>query len=99
MDTEGLVLGLQKDAQYSCGEIKLTSKDLILFYTDGITDALNAIGERFEEDRLINILDKLCKNSYSSQEILNKIFKKLDDFTGLNGHLQDDASIVVFQLK
>ena len=29
----------------------------------------------------------------------NKIFKKLDDFTGQDRHLEDDASIVIFQLK
>ena len=32
-------------------------------------------------------------------KILNKIFKKLDDFTGQNRHLEDDASMVIFQLK
>ena len=99
LDNEGLVLGLQKDAEYKCGEIQLYEKDLILYYTDGVTDTSNALGERFDEHRLIDILSKLCKQSYSSQEILNKIFKKLDDFTGQNRHLEDDASIVVFQLK
>ena len=99
LDTEGLVLGLQKDAEYKCGEIKLCQNDLVLYYTDGVTDTSNAQGERFEEERLIKILSKLCKQSYSSQEILNKIFKKLDDFTGKDRHLEDDASIVVFKLK
>ena len=99
LDTEGLVLGLQKDAEYHCGEIKLEKNDLVLYYTDGVTDTSNALGERFEEERLTKTLSKLCKKSYSSQEILNKIFKKLDDFTGQNRHLEDDASIVVFQLK
>jgi len=99
LDSEGLVLGLQNDAEYHCGEIKLNSNDLVLYYTDGIIDTSNSLGERFDEDRLIKTLTKLCKQSYSSQEILNKIFKKLDDFTGQNRHLEDDASIVVFQLK
>ena len=57
------------------------------------------MGERFDEKRLIKTLTKLCKQSYTSQEILNKIFKKLDDFTGQNRHLEDDASMVIFQLK
>ena len=99
LDTEGFVLGLQKDAEYKCGEIKLNANDLILYYTDGITDTSNVLGERFDEERLIKTLSKLCKQSYSSQEILNKIFKKLDDFTGQNRHLEDDASIVVFKLR
>ena len=99
MDTEGLVLGLQKDAEYQYGQIKLNENDLILYYTDGVIDTSNSLGERFDEDRLIKTLIKLCKRSYSSQEILNKLFKKLDDFTGQNRHLEDDASMVIFQLK
>ena len=99
LDAEGLVLGLQKDAEYNCGEIKLNLNDLVLYYTDGVIDASNSLGERFDEERLIKILTKLCKQSYSSQEILNKIFKKLDDFTGQNRHLEDDASMVIFQLR
>ena len=99
LDAEGFVLGLQKDADYHCGEIKLNEKDLVLYYTDGVIDTSNSLGERFDEERLINTLTKLCRQSYTSQEILNKIFKKLDDFTGQNRHLEDDASMVIFQLK
>ncbi len=99
LDAEGFVLGLQKDAEYHCGEIKLHENDLVLYYTDGVTDASNSLGQRFDEERLIKILTKLCKQSYTSQEILNKIFKKLDDFTGQNRHLEDDASMVIFQLR
>ncbi len=99
LDAEGFVLGLQKDAEYHCGEIKLNENDLVLYYTDGVIDTSNSLGQRFDEERLIKTLTKLCKQSYTSQEILNKIFKKLDDFTGQNRHLEDDASIVVFQLK
>ena len=98
LDAEGFVLGLQKNAEYKCGEIKLSEKDLVLFYTDGVIDTSNSLGERFDETRLIKILTKLCKQSYTSQEILNKLFKKLDDFTGQNRNLEDDASMIVFQL-
>jgi len=99
LDAEGFVLGLQKDAEYSCGEIKLNENDLVLYYTDGVIDTSNSLGQRFDEERLIKTFTKLCKQSYTSQEILNKIFKKLDDFTGQNRHLEDDASMVIFQLK
>ena len=98
LDAEGFVIGLQRNAEYNCGEIKLNENDLVLYYTDGVIDTSNSLGERFDEERLIQILTKLCKQSYTSQEILNKIFKKLDDFTGQNRHLEDDASIVVFKV-
>ena len=99
LDAEGFVLGLQKDAEYHCGEIKLNQNDLVLYYTDGVIDTSNSLGQRFDEERLIKTLTKLCKQSYTSQEILNKIFKKLDDFRGQNRNLEDDASMVIFQLK
>ena len=99
LDTEGFVLGLQKEAQFNCGEIKLNENDLVLYYTDGVIDTSNSLGERFDEERLIKTLTKLCKQSYTSQEILNKIFKKLDEFTGQNRNLEDDASMVIFQLN
>ncbi len=99
LDAEGFVLGLQKDAEYNCCEIKLNENDLVLYYTDGVIDTSNSLGERFDEERLIKTLTKLCKQSHTSQEILNRVFKKLDDFTGQNRHLEDDASIVVLQLK
>jgi sigma-B regulation protein RsbU (phosphoserine phosphatase) len=99
LDAEGFVLGLQKDAEYQCGEIKLSENDLVLYYTDGVIDTSNSLGKRFDEESLIKIFTKLCKQSFTSQEILNKIFKKLDDFTGQNRHLEDDASMVIFQLK
>jgi len=99
LDAKGFVLGLQQDAEYHCGEIKLNQNDLVLYYTDGVIDTSNSLGQRFDEERLIKTFTKLCKQSYTSQEILNKIFKKLDDFTGQNRHLEDDASMIIFQLK
>ena len=99
LDAQGFVLGLQQNAEYNCGEIKLNENDLVLYYTDGVIDTSNSLGERFDEARLIKILTKLCKQSYTSQEILNKIFKKLDDFTGQNRNLDDDASMIIFRLK
>ena len=99
LDTEGVVLGLQQDAEYQSAYIKLNQNDVILYYTDGVTDTSNSLGDRFDEMRLVKIFSKLCKQSYSSQEILNKIFRKLDEFTGQNRHLEDDASIVVFKLQ
>ena len=52
LDSDGFVLGLQSDAEYQCGQIQLDKNDVILYYTDGVTDTANALGERF--DRTFN---------------------------------------------
>ena len=99
LDAEGYVIGLQKDAEYQCVEIQLESSDLVLYYTDGITDTSNSSGERFGEKNLINTFTKLCKKELSSQSILNEIFKTLDKYSGNKQTLDDDASIVIFKLE
>ncbi len=99
LDADGFVLGLQNDAEYQCGQIQLQKNDAILYYTDGVTDTSNALGERFDEERLIKSFSKLCNKSLRSKEILNKIFKTLDEFTGKNRELNDDASMIVFQIN
>ena len=98
LDTEGFVLGLQNDSEYQCGQIQLNENDTILYYTDGVTDSSNSLGERFDEERLIKSFSKLCQQSLKSKEILNNIFKTLDEFTGKHRQLEDDASMVVFKL-
>ena len=55
LDAEGFVLGLQQEAEYQCSEIKLSENDLVLYYTDGVIDTSNSLGERFDEKRLIKI--------------------------------------------
>ncbi len=99
LDAEGYIIGLQKDAEYQCGEIQLESCDLILYYTDGITETSNSSGERFGEKNLISTFTKLCKKSLCSQEIINEIFSKLDKYSGNKKTLDDDASIVIFKLE
>jgi len=99
LDAEGYVIGLQKDAEYECGEIQLETSDLILYYTDGITETSNSSGERFGEKNLINTFTKLCKKALCSKDILNEIFKTLDKYSGNKKTLDDDASIVIFKLE
>ena len=99
LDAEGFIIGLQKDAEYQCGEIQLESSDLVLYYTDGITETSNSSGERFGEENLINTFTNLCKKALCAKDILNEIFKKLDKYSGNKKTLDDDASIVIFKLE
>ena len=72
LDADGFVLS-QKDAEYSCGSCL---KKMISFFITLMSNCTsNFLGERFDEERLIKTLTKLCKQSITSQEILNKILK------------------------
>ena len=52
LDAPGLLIGLQPEAEYGCGEIILQPGDVLLYYTDGVTEALALNGDRFDEARL-----------------------------------------------
>ena len=100
LDTSGLLIGLQPEAKYGCGEIFLQPGDVLLFYTDGVTEAPGISGERFDENRLITFLDKFAKEGLGAKQILNKLFERLDGFVGVsNHHLEDDASMVVLKVN
>jgi sigma-B regulation protein RsbU (phosphoserine phosphatase) len=52
----GPALGLFPDATFEQGTVHLDPGDLILFYTDGVTDATNAQAEHFGKQRLERLL-------------------------------------------
>tara|TARA_B100000214_G_scaffold258570_1_gene190781 strand:- start:776 stop:2182 length:1407 start_codon:yes stop_codon:yes gene_type:complete len=100
LDAPGMLIGLQPEAQYGCGEIILQPGDVLLYYTDGVTEAPGISGERFDENRLINFLDKFAREGLGAQEILNRLFERLDGFVGVgDNHLEDDASMVVLKVN
>ena len=100
LDAPGLLIGLQPEAEYGCGEIILHPGDVLLYYTDGVTEAPGISGERFEENRLITFLNRFAMDGLGAQQILNKLFERLDGFVGVSEHhLEDDASMVVLKVN
>ncbi len=100
LDAPGLLIGLQPEAEYGCGEVILQPGDVLLYYTDGVTEAPGISGERFDENRLINFLDRFAREGLGAQQILNRIFERLDAFVGVgDNHLEDDASMVVLKVN
>ena len=98
LDAPGLLIGLQAEADYGCGEIFLEPGDVILYYTDGVTEAAGITGDRFDEARLISSLEGLCRSGLDAKGILEQLFIRLDRFVGFDHHLDDDASMVIFKV-
>ena len=98
LDAAGLLIGLQPEADYGLGEVRLEPGDVLLYYTDGVTEAPGIAGDRFDESRLIRTLDQACRSGQGSQAILNALFERLDRFVGQDHQLEDDASMVVLKV-
>ena len=99
LDAPGLLIGLQPEAQYGCEQIVLDPGDVLLCYTDGVTEASGLNGERFDEQRLLQALQAACRSGVGAQAILDQLFSRLDRFVGPDRPLEDDASMVVLQVR
>jgi sigma-B regulation protein RsbU (phosphoserine phosphatase) len=99
LDTDGVVIGLEPHSNYEDGQIQLASGDRLLYYTDGITEAANQHGDRFEEDNLIRILEYSCLHKNRPQAILDILFEEIEAFVGLDNPNTDDMTVVVMQVE
>jgi sigma-B regulation protein RsbU (phosphoserine phosphatase) len=99
LDTPGLLIGLQSEADYGCDEVVLDPGDIVLYYTDGVTEASGFSGERFDEERLQRTFQTACSSGKDAQAILEHLFARLDRFVGPDRHLEDDASMVVLKVR
>ena len=67
--------------------------DVLLLYTDGITDALNVNNEEFGMDRLRGVLQDNANQS--AQQIVNTLMKAVDDFAGDEPPFDDQTLLVL----
>jgi sigma-B regulation protein RsbU (phosphoserine phosphatase) len=95
LEEGGTVIGLFPDFPYKEAEIELQSGDILVAYTDGISEAMNHADEEFDEERLMDAI-RTCPDR-SAANISNYIMEKVDAFTaGADQH--DDMTIVVVRL-
>ncbi len=90
----GLVLGLFPDSVYTDRSFKLLRGDCLLLTTDGITEAADAAGEEFGEQRVID--GALRARSLGAYAIRTRILEDVTAYCG--AQFADDASLIVMTL-
>jgi sigma-B regulation protein RsbU (phosphoserine phosphatase) len=95
LDVGGIILGLMKTlAPYQEGSVTLGSGDVVVMFTDGVSEAMNAEEEDFTEDRLEQVLKKV--RTLSPSEIIEQIQLALEEHT--QGTPQsDDITMLVLR--
>jgi sigma-B regulation protein RsbU (phosphoserine phosphatase) len=94
-----MLIGLDADSQYEDAQIQLENDDILVYYTDGFTDAVNARGDRFDEENWLRIFQEACAREKSPQEILDYLFTQVEKFMGLGNKNGDDMTLVVMRVK
>jgi sigma-B regulation protein RsbU (phosphoserine phosphatase) len=91
---EGVPLGLLPEREYEEVSFQTEPGDLIVLYSDGIPDHLNAAGEEYGRGRLAEVLRST--SHLPAQEVVNRIFADLDAF---NTEAFDDQTLIVLKVN
>ena len=95
LKTGAICFGVLENVAYEVGECPLHPGDLLLLYTDGITETENRKGELYGEERLFSMLKRVVDDGV--QEIRRKLLEDLEAFSG--GVPQaDDTTMVLMKL-
>jgi len=91
----GLAMGLDADASFLVGQIRIDSKKTLFLYTDGATDAQNPSGEYFNKSRLLSLLEKPAK---SANDLLDRVTNKIHKHVSTMDRY-DDVTLLAIRRK
>ncbi|MBN2009991.1 SpoIIE family protein phosphatase [candidate division KSB1 bacterium] len=94
LETAGLMLSIFKDHEYEQSEVCLDPGDLLLIYSDGITEAMTVQDEEYGEQRLTQFVETVKYKS--AHEVIDLILNDVKSF--VKGHPQsDDMTMIVIK--
>lgn len=88
----GPVVGIISEANFTVERITLENNDLLLTFTDGIPDAINADNESFGKERLLETVENFA---IPPDLLLEKIEKTLHQFIGTTNQFDDITLLVI----
>ena len=96
LEKGGAPVGLFADSEYAEGMVKLETGDLLIAFTDGLTEVTNQAGEEWGVQGLLNAAACAVPCSQDAEDLVNLIFNTMDDFS--QGYQTDDATLAVVQI-
>jgi serine/threonine-protein kinase RsbW/stage II sporulation protein AB (anti-sigma F factor) len=89
------MVGAWPDSAWDAAEVALAPGDVLVLYTDGVTDACRADGERFGEERLAAVLSEAVAAGAGAEQAVAAVHAALRAFE--DGPQADDTAIVALQ--
>ncbi len=89
----GMLIGVDETAAYEQELLQLETGDFIVFFTDGVTEAINAMDEEYGDERLQTTIRNNKKES--AEKILAAIIKSVGEFCGSTPQFDDTTLVVV----
>ncbi|UCH89592.1 MAG: SpoIIE family protein phosphatase [Thermoplasmata archaeon] len=96
LKAKGIALGVVESIELEEVEVELSSGDIVVLFTDGVTEALNDKGAQYGEKRLKDLL--ASNRKLTPQKIVDKIKADVKEFT--RGEPQaDDITMIILKVK
>lgn len=96
LEAGGPVVGLLEFAPYDEEAVTLSPGDLVVIFSDGVSEALNAAGEEFGDDRLQAVAE--AAGAAPASEVVDRIVAEVREFT--KGAAQsDDITVMVIRYR
>lgn len=93
----GSAIGLGRkdrfDSSLEQETLTLGASDAVILYTDGITEALNPLGDEYGTNRLMNLISE--KGALGAEELAQAVLKSLQDFEKDTPMLDDQTLVVI----
>lgn len=95
LDAGGPVIGLMPDCSYCSGRVTLEDGDILVVFTDGITEAMNAGQEEWGEERLTDVIG--ANRSLPASDLVDSIMRAADAFVG-DAPQYDDMTLIAARI-
>ncbi len=92
----GPALSFFADAEFPTVQVRLYSGDVLLFFTDGLTEAMNADGEEFGEARVLDVVRRVAYAS--ADEVVEAIRQAVDEHRG-ESEVSDDFTLLAAEIR
>jgi len=92
-DKGGLILGMMPNISFETETLKLQTGDAIVMYTDGVSEAMDADEEEFEEKRIEACI--LENYGLSAEDMLDKLLGAVRDFSQGQPQADDITSLII----
>lgn len=94
LEPSGVPLGIGSNGDCRAEQLRLDPGDVLLIYTDGLTEARNAEDEEYGEDRVIESLRS--RSQVSARDVVNACLEDLERFLG-RGAPSDDLTVMAIR--
>lgn len=98
LDTPGMLIGLEEDGPFQEAGLQLHPGDVVVYYTDGFTEAADNKQVRFGEQGLNEAIRWAVTHYETPEQILEYLFDQLQQFCP-SGHCADDMTCIVLKAQ